>query len=335
VRAYAGRPGRLYAEASDKSAVRWQREGVMDGAAWRSDHPAGTEDELSAYMQRTWTEKVLGRKAALGKAERRSLLRWGSAYAAGIGQGSGMTPRCVPIPLRGTAAAVVYAPDGERLPAVLDELERLPLREIVVVLDAAQQPALEALLSRPRVVIAYARNFRGDPHKARAEGAKLTDADTVLFADSARPCSSRLLGQLLLEADAGAEAALSDRTVREGSFDRRAETSWLREFLNVTLGRPGLRSNAIGGVPFALSRRALDAIGPDALGTPAKAHAAVLLAGLEVTVCEGVPYAGEPEAAKAAANAHEEAWRYCLTAQGDRLRFSDAKRNRKAIEGGS
>lgn len=335
VRAYAGRPGRLYAEEHDKAVARWQREGVADGAAWRSAYPAGTEDELSAYVQRAWTKKILGRVAAPGKAEHRRLIRWGTAYAAGIGQGSGLAPRCVPIPLRGTAAAVVYASDGEGLPAVLDELERLPLREIVVVLGTAQHPGFEALLSRPRVVTAYSPNVYANPHAARAAGARLTGADMVLFADGAKPCGSRLLGQLLLEADTGAGAALSDRTVREGSFNRRGEASWLREFLNVSLGRPELRSNAVGGVPFALTRRALKAIGPDALGTPAKAHAAVLLAGLEVTVCEGVPYAGEPEAADAAANDHKEAWRDCLTTRGARLRFPDAKRNRLAIRGGS
>lgn len=317
--------------------AHWMREGAADGVAWRAAHPEGSEAQLRDDAHRMWRDRAERLLANAGRPQRPRLQRYGSAYAAGIRQGSGMEARFEPLLLNGSASAVVYAAAGtERLAAVLDELAMLPLEEIVVVLDdTAPQPWAEALLRRPRVVAAYAPGVYADPHAARAAGARLTGADTVLFADGAAPCAARQLGVLLQTADAEADVSLSDRTAREGLFDRRSEASWLREFLNVSLGKPELRTNAIGSVPFALRRRALDAIGPDALAMPARAQAAALLAGLRVSVCGSVPSAGEKETSESAARMHAEAWRDCLTTREARLRFPDRNRNRKAIGGGA
>lgn len=323
------------ATATGKAAERWRREGAVDGAAWRSAYPAGTVEALSDYAQRAWTEKV-SRQADIGSADRLRLYRHGAAYAAGIRQGSGMDMREELLALQGSASAVVYAEgSAARLQAVLAELERLPLREIVVVLGAGAEPMLETLLSHPRVVVVHSPNGYESPHAARAAGARLTGADSVLFADGAKPCPARLLGSLLVRTDAGTDAALSDRTTQEGAFYRRGEASWLREFLNVSLDRPDLRADAIGGVPFALSRRAIDAIGTEALGVPARAQAAALVLGLRVSVCDGVPFSGERDVPASAGSAHTAAWRECLSTRGARLGFPDHKRNRQAIGGGS
>ncbi|MEK0316970.1 hypothetical protein [Cohnella sp. 56] len=317
--------------------AHWMRAGAADGAAWRAAHPEGSEAQLRDDAHRMWRDRADRLLANAGRPLRQRLQRYGSAYAAGIGQGCGMEVRFEPLLLNGSASAVVYAAAGaERLAAVLDELALLPLEEIVVVLDdAAPQPWAEALLRRPRIVAAYAPGVYADPHAARAAGARLTGADTVLFADGAGPCAARQLGLLLQTADAEADVALSDRTAREGLFDRRSEAAWLREFLNVSLGKPELRTNAIGSVPYALRRRALDAIGPETLAMPARAQAAALLAGLRVAVCGGVPSAGEKETSEAAARMHAAAWRDCLTTREARLRFPDRNRNRKAIGGGA
>lgn len=215
---------------------------------------------------------------------------------------------------------------------MLSELERLPLQEIVVVLGAGAERTLETLLSYPRVVAVHSPAGYVSPHAARAAGARLTGADAVLFADGAKPCSAKLLGALLVHADAGTDVVLSDRTTQEGAFNRRGAESWLREFLNVSLGRPDLRADAIGGVPFVLSRRAIDAIGTEALGIPARAQAAALVQGLRISVCGTVPGSGEREPASAGSG-HIEAWRDCLSMRDARLGFPDSKRNRQAIGG--
>ncbi|MDI4644388.1 hypothetical protein [Cohnella hashimotonis] len=317
-----------------KDAMHWRHEGAVDGAAWRSAHPDGTLEALSDYAQRTWAEKA-NRHAEAGAAGRMRFYRYGPAYAAGIRQGTGMAMQRELLPLQGSASAVLYA-NGRAAPlqAVLAELERLPLQEIVVVLGADAEPVLETLLSHPRIVVVHSPAGYESPHAARAAGARLTGADTVLFADGAKLCPARLLGALLVRTDAGTDAALSDRTSHEGSFDRRGEASWLREFLNVSLGRPDLRADAIGGVPFALSRRAIDAIGTEALGIPARAQAAALVLGLRVSVCDGVPFSGERDVPVSAGSDHTAAWRDCLSMRGARLGFPDHKRNRQAIGGG-
>ncbi|MFC3800544.1 hypothetical protein [Cohnella sp. GCM10012308] len=318
--------------------MHWRREGAVDGAAWRSAHPEGTVEALRDYAQRAWAEKAgrhAGAGAEAGAADRVPLYRYGPAYAAGIRQGAGMEMQSELLPLQGTASAVLYANGrAAQLQAVLAELERLPLQEVVVVLGTEAEPMLETLLSHPRIVVVHSPQEYESPHAARAAGARLTGADTVLFADGAKPCPARMLGALLVRADAGKDVVLSDRTSHEGSFDRRGEASWLREFLNVSLGRPELRADAIGGVPFALSRRAIDAIGTEALGIPARAHAAALVQGLRVSVCEGVPFSGERDAPASAGSAHTAAWRDCLAMRGARLGFPDHKRNRQAIGGG-
>ncbi|MDG0790590.1 hypothetical protein OMP38_06770 [Cohnella ginsengisoli] len=208
-------------KATGKAAEYWRREGAVDGAAWRSAHPAGTVRALSDYAQRAWADKV-SRQAAAGSADRLRLYRYGAAYAAGIRQGSGMQMHDELLPLQGSASAVLYA-DGSTasLQAVLAELERLPLREIVVVLGANAEPMLKTLLSHPRVVVFHSPDGYKSPHAARAAGAKLTGADSVLFADGAKPCPARLLGAMLVRADAGTDAVLCDRTTQEGAFDRR------------------------------------------------------------------------------------------------------------------
>lgn len=336
-----GRPGKERRvrtdRGADKASALWQREGLADGAAWRAAHPEGTEAQLAEEARRSWQERAgpLLAAGAGGKAFRRRLQQYGLAYAAGLRQGSGMRLAFEPLPLRGTASAVVYAPPGGelRLRATLDELERLPLEEIVVVLDDRVRPLLVELAGRPRILAAYRPGIYSSAHAARAEGARLTGADHVLIVDGEQPCSARQLGALLLAADAGADVVLSNRSARERLFHRRGEAAWLREFLNVSLGKPALRSNAIGGVPYALTRRALDTIGPDVLAAPAKAQAAALLAGLRVAVCDDVPCSGEQESAAAAASGHAEAWRLCLSSQAARLQFPDRNRNRHAIGG--
>lgn len=318
---------------SDNAAARWRRDGEMDGTAWRSAHPTGTVEALGSYAQRTWTEKT-SRQAAASVADAQRLYRYGADYAEGIRRGSGLEMDGVLLPLRGSAAAVLYAEGrASLLPAVLSELERLPLQEIVVVLGAGAERALETLLSHPRVVAVHHPVGYESPHEARAAGARLTGADSVLFVDGAKPCSARLLGELLILADAGTDVVLSDRTTHEGAFVRRGSASWLREFLNVSLGRPDLRADAIGGVPFALSRRAIHAIGVDALGTPARAQAAALVMGLRIKVCNAVPFSGERDVPGSAGSGHIAAWRDCLSARGERLDFPDSKRNRQAIGG--
>ncbi|MDG0790589.1 hypothetical protein OMP38_06765 [Cohnella ginsengisoli] len=95
-----------------------------------------------------------------------------------------------------------------------------------------------------------------------------------------------------------------------------------------------MRADAIGGVPFVLSRRAIDAIGTEALGNPARAQAAALVSGLRVSGCDGVPFSGEREEPASAVSAYTAAWRECLSVRGARLGFPDQKRNRQAIGGG-
>lgn len=312
-------------------------DGFRAGQRWRKRHqdphsnPAGA---LKTSLQSSWNRKAA--KLAGSRASWPVLLRLGKRYAAGYSRGAGAAAGdFIPIPLQGTASAVVFArSDADPLPGVLRQLSRLPVSEIVVVLATPPASLHGRDSSEPRLKVHY-RPGIANPNVGRALGASLTGADTVLFADGGIPARAEGLARFLWECDRGKDVALNDVSGKIDLFYKRNSVFRLAEFLNRTLGRRDLRAGSMSVLPYALSRKALDAAGsPGILEIPPKAYATLILRGLQVGTAGSVfPFASPTDSqdGRTISRQYAEAWKSALTDRGHRLLFPDTVRKRSVL----
>jgi hypothetical protein len=322
---------RFEARVSDYAA------GLLAGRGWRRRCGA-PENERSACLaaQRRWYRRVSS--ATRTGRHWTALLRRGERYAAGFLAGAGVRNRfrCLPVPFRLSAAAVVSAPVHiKTLRMVLQELLRLPFREVIVVIREASVPHYRAARSLPGVTVVYRPDLK-DAAAARALGAKLTTADTILFADGRRPVRAETLVPFLRKCGSSWDVVLNNLTPRLGTFRSRAPKYRLAEFMNRAMNRRDLSANSIASLPFALSRRGMERIGTDTLAQPPKGHAALLRAGLRVGIAP-VSIPSFPERDSGGQSSMEEefaqAWTAMFEGRGSRLLFPDKVRNRSVLGG--
>lgn len=307
--------------------------GVRNGRKWRESlKEGGTAEAAAEAAQQSWRQ--IAQQLNIRPRSWTAAFRLGSRYVSGFWRGAGIKGRLVPIPLRGTAGAVLYAP---RLPATLRyalrRLRKLPLREIVVALPGnASSELLEAVRTQPDVTAVY-RPDLNDPGAARALTAALTQSDIILFADGERLGKAEQLAWFIWACDNGLDVALNDLSGQLGLFRQRKNPHRHAEFLNRALNRRDLRASSLANAPFALTRRALDTIGPDLLASPAKAQAAALSSGLRIGIGGSVPLNAPSADASARETAeYAEAWKTALEGRDARLTFPDRVRNRKLLE---
>ncbi len=314
--------------------------GVTEGAAWRRSAAFDTNPgRLREVIHQSWSQRF-------HETNRNNNLDWklvqqrGMKYATGFMQGAGIYTSLALAPLHHKAAAVVCAgPSSVALPVVLSQLEMLPLREVVLVLSNPTDGMYSLARSRKNTVIASFPD-EIDPDIGRALGAKLTGADTVLFVDGEQAVDAQILARFLWECDKRVDIALNDLSPKMGLFHARSDSSRFREFLNASLNREDLRTNSLSALPFAVSRNALDTLGPTALSVPAKAHALAILRGLKIGAGGSAnsralhDLSNSDESWKKAAGDHAEAWKEAMAARGTRLQFTDTIRNRSVLGDG-
>jgi len=334
------RPGSIAFPAKGRKLVRAVTSdyaaGRGDGLAWRSSavSPFGPDDVRKAVHER-WGKRY-GNGGGRRASDWQSVVRRGGQYAAGFMQGCGMQAYAVPVPLTSTAAAVVCAgKDEDALRTVLGQLRALPFQEIVVIAGNSSE-RLYAIARECGNAMVVCLPEAVDSDVGRALGAKLTGADTVLFADGERAASADRLGRFLWECDGGKkDVVLNDIASKMGLFKHRGGTERLFEFLNASLNRPDLKINSLAALPFAMSRQALDTLGAAALTVPVKAHAQAVLKGLRIGTGgfagrSGTGLSSDAEWRKTAGD-HAEAWVEAFGIRGNRLKFADATRNRSLL----
>jgi hypothetical protein len=322
-------------------------EGVRDSALVGGGL-AGQEDAdaLKLFMNECWTR--LWKRKGKGQADEKAA-RAGSLYAAGFAEAIGLPAmNWLPVALGKTAAAVVEAGPCMKLEAVR-ELARLPLQQLVVVLsDQADADRYAALRTIPGVTIVHPAQAP-DADAARALGARLAEAEIVLFADSRHLVAAERLMPLLAAIDNGADIALADRMQQLGLFSRWDEVSRVVAFMNLALGRPELLANSAAALPHAWSKGALAQIGR-LLAVPSEAHRAAIENRLNIALCRnagpiggktknaasaGRPQSPEAGAAFAQIEAHRSALQAAMAKKGSRLELPDRVRRRSAAGAGA
>ncbi|WP_138496639.1 glycosyltransferase family 2 protein [Paenibacillus pinistramenti] len=284
-----------------KSAALWLEKartaGREAGAAWREGSGAGAESGAEsgagavpgpAAGLKHFREALFGWFAGFHQAKRPSFaeaLSQGLVFRDGYAGSSGLQPEQLgaPVPLAGTASVVISVSDEEEtIGRLLDELQRLPLQEIIVVLNGCTDHSFAEVRKRSGILMV------NDPQRlghdvGRSIGAALAGGDAVLFLDGDMAVPAEELAAFLYEQESGADVVLNNITGFLPVYGRQDEVSRCKLFLNQALGRPDLHSNSLTAVPHVLSRRTLSHIGTSVLAVPPKAQAAAVLAGLHVT----------------------------------------------------
>ncbi|PWW07359.1 glycosyl transferase family 2 [Paenibacillus cellulosilyticus] len=250
------------------------------------------------------------------------------------------TPAVLPVDCR-VSAVVTVLNEEATLPLVLRELGKLPLEEIVVVLNGCTDSSLSIARSFPQVTaVHYAEKLGHDV--GRSIGAKLTKSDIVLFVDSDIPIGADRLKRFIAAIAQGADVALNDISPFLPLFRDWDEVTKMKAFLNLSLGRPDLRANSMTCVPHAMSRRAIERIGSGMLAVPPKAQAAVIEAGLRIRTAAAVNVlqtnrvrnsnvGKDNEVSRLIIGDHIEALKYAMNAGGSRLTNDDSGRRRHVV----
>ncbi|WP_068500469.1 glycosyltransferase family 2 protein [Paenibacillus kribbensis] len=191
--------------------------------------------------------------------------------------------------LQGTAAAVVSVCNEEStIDRVLGELEKLPLKDIIVVLNGCTDDTRSIVAKHhPGATLVNIPDRLGHD-VGRAVGARMTQADIVLFVDGDLPIPASELLPFLHAVDQGTDVALNDLGRHLPPYAQQDSVTRCKGFLNRILRRLDLGANSLTAVPHALSRRSLDLLGPAMLAVPPKAHAMAVLHGMMVAAVHSV-----------------------------------------------
>ncbi|MCM3129853.1 MULTISPECIES: glycosyltransferase [unclassified Paenibacillus] len=188
----------------------------------------------------------------------------------------------VRLTLQKSASAVVSASDeAGTLGGVLKELSRLPLQEIVVVLNGCRDNSYEIARKFPAVTIVHEPDRVGHD-VGRAIGAELTTSDIVLFTDGDIVIKAEQLAPFLTAVDRGVDMALNNLTSYIPAFPDQDDVTRMKAYLNSVLNRSDLAANSLVAVPHALSSRCIREIGYQSLMVPPLAQMLACTKGMKV-----------------------------------------------------
>lgn len=295
-------------------------------------------DELQ-QLQRLWHSYCL---AAGGAASKSAYLACMKAFIEGYFAATGTpAPNWVLLPTNQAVAAVVMAMNEEEsMASMIQQLERLPLHEIVVVVNGSTDTTASKVRESGRAVLIHYAGALGHD-VGRAVGARTTVSDIVLFVDADIPVAAEQLLPFIEAVAGGTDMVLNNLSSYMGNFSGRDEVMMMKEFVNRSVNRPDLTVNSLTAVPHALSRKAIEAIGAAQLAVPPKAQAIALRYGLKVGTASMVDVIRHNRlrpgnvgmgnhVARLIVGDHLEALEWMMKAGNARLQYTDGVRDRKS-----
>jgi glycosyltransferase involved in cell wall biosynthesis len=244
---------------------------------------------------------------------------------------------------RPTAAIISVMNEERTIAATLGQLNRLPLDEIIVVVNGSSDGTLDKIRQTSQAVIVHYPEPLGYD-VGRAVGAKLSTADILLFVDGDFPIAAERLVPFIGSVANGADVALNDISPFLPIFAKWDNVTIMKRFLNVSLSRPELGASSLTAVPHALSRQAMERIGIDSLAVPPKAHAAAIAEGLRIELPASINViapnkrrgnnkGSSSPVSKLIVGDHVEALHSAMGRYGKRLAFRDHRRKRQHAGG--
>ncbi|MCZ8519164.1 MULTISPECIES: glycosyltransferase family 2 protein [Paenibacillus] len=246
-------------------------------------------------------------------------------------------------PLARVSVIIPVMNEGSTLPALLREVKKLKpsLLEILVVVNGSTDGSREIAERAGARVFFYEEALGHDV--GRSIGARHAAGDILLFLDADMVLTARQLRPFIRAVGSGTDVALNAYL---GPLRRRHTHPVVlaKHALNLALGRPDLRGASLTTVPHALSRRALEAVGAEALAVPPKAQAMAVHHGLRVEPAALVPVGklnrlrgrrgaaeGQDEVGRLIVGDHLEAVAWLTEATDMRGGFTDLNRMRHAV----
>ncbi|KAA9008562.1 glycosyltransferase family 2 protein [Paenibacillus spiritus] len=247
--------------------------------------PASAAKRQGQGRREAGTGRSGRRPGGLGRPRRNGTGASAAANAA-LAPRAAYAPRVTPggpfPPLRERLSVIVTARNEEQtLPAVLRQAARLKPDELIVVLNGCTDGSYAAARRFPEVIIVHCPEAAGHD-VGRGIGAKLARGGILLFLDGDLPIAAEDLYPFAAAVDKGTDAALNDLGPLLPPFSAADTVTRCKLLLNEALGRRDLGAASMTAVPHALSRRALETIGPSGLAVPPRAQAIAVLEGLRV-----------------------------------------------------
>lgn len=170
--------------------------------------------------------------------------------------------------------------EARTLGHVLRQASRVhPQTEVIVISNGSKDGSRELAARMGAKVISYDRPLGHDV--GRSIGAKHARGAILLFTDGDIVIGAGDLIPLVQAVASGVDVALNQY---RGPADKHEVHSVVlaKHTLNCLVSRPDLQGASMTTIPHAISRRALDVIGADALAVPPLAHAIACHSGLNV-----------------------------------------------------
>ncbi|MHA0857007.1 glycosyltransferase family 2 protein [Paenibacillus sp. CMAA1364] len=188
---------------------------------------------------------------------------------------------------RSASVVISVCNEQDTIGSILSEMDKLPLCQVIVVLNGCTDQSFEIARRYPKAIIIHYPEAIGHD-VGRVIGTKLTKADIVLYIDGDMLVPASELMPFLIAVDQGVDVALNDITSLLPPFARQDQVTHCKRFLNQVLGRRDLMANSMTAIPHALSRRAIQAVGVLSLMVPPKAQALAIVKGLKVAAVHQV-----------------------------------------------
>ncbi|MFI8707655.1 glycosyltransferase family 2 protein [Bacillus sp. NPDC077411] len=178
------------------------------------------------------------------------------------------------------SAVIPAGAERETITAVIKEVKRAGIDEIIVVANGADKETIQKAKAEQVIVVEF-REALGH-NVARAIGAMRATADVLLFIDSDFVIQAEELLPFIQAIDNGVDIALNDMQCLLEEFHPVDPISAGKYFVNLAVKRPDLWNNSLTAVPHAIHRKVIDTIGYKALIIPPLAQVKAILAGFSI-----------------------------------------------------
>ncbi|WP_256759908.1 glycosyltransferase [Cohnella sp. WQ 127256] len=241
--------------------------------------------------------------------------------------------------VRRVAAIVTVMNERDTISSVLEQLHRLPLHEIIFIVNGSTDESFEVIRNQSQATIVHYHHALGHD-VGRAVGAKLAESEILLFLDGDFVVFAEQLVPFINAIQQGMDIALNNITPYVGPFSSRDYVTTIKEFVNRSMARAELGANSLTAIPHAMSKQAAELIGYPNLAVPPKAQVIALEKGLKVGSPSSVDVitrnrvrarnVGQNNAvSNMILGDHIEALRTALDLKGPRLSFPDHNRRRQ------
>ncbi|GGA05553.1 hypothetical protein GCM10008018_59450 [Paenibacillus marchantiophytorum] len=289
------------------------------------------------WMQRSSSELLLSNAPSYEAAAR--------GYVSGYCKAAKLPlPDWVLMPTAKSVGAVVCVMNEERtIVKVLEQLNRLPLDEIIIIVNGSNDHTLEKVKAHSQALIVHYPDPLGHD-VGRAIGAKLAQSDILLFLDGDFVVGAEKLLPFIYAIERGHDLALNNISPYLPTFSQWDSVTVMKRFLNVSMKRPDLNANSLTAVPHALSRKAITQMGCAELMVPPKAQVNAILNGLRITAPASINVVSvnrirkmnkgrNNPVARLIIGDHVEALNFAMKLRGERIVFPDVIRKREFLEG--